>query len=305
MNILFTRSRQINRLLKKHLLVFALFLFVISPSIVYGQSPVGDTIRVLAIGNSFSEDAVEHYLHELADAAGKKILIGNLYIGGAPLSLHWKNIESNKDAYSYRKIAVDGNKTKTEGVSILKALQDEQWNYVSIQQASPLSGQFDTYLEPLTKIKHFLDSVNDTHVKYIWHQTWAYAPTSTHEGFSRYGKNQKRMYEMITKASAKAKKQFGFDLLIPSGTAIQNARATFLGDNITRDGYHLDLQIGRFIAACTWFESLFELEAPTERYHPADVSPEAAEVAKEAAHAAVNHPFKKTKIKVKSPLIEQ
>src|SRR5690606_30641988 len=121
--------------------------------------------------------------------------------------------------------------------------------------------------------------------------------------FAHYGKNQHRMYEMITRASAKAKKAFGFDLLIPSGTAIQNARATSLGDNLTRDGYHLDLQIGRFIAACTWFESLFRLEAPTERYHPADVSPEAAEIAKDAAHAAVRRPFKQTKIKVDSVIL--
>jgi len=41
-------------------------------------------LKVLAIGNSFSEDAVENYLFELAEAVGKKIIIGNLYIGGAP-----------------------------------------------------------------------------------------------------------------------------------------------------------------------------------------------------------------------------
>lgn len=272
---------------------------------VYGQSAAVDTLRILAIGNSFSQDAVEQYLHELADVAGKKILIGNLYIGGAPLSLHWENIQNNKNAYSYRKIAVDGNKTTTNNVSILTALRDEHWDYVSIQQASPLSGKFDTFIEPLTGVKHFLDSINDPHIKYIWHQTWAYAPHSTQEGFANYGNKQQQMYKEIMKASARAKKRFSFELLIPSGTAIQNARSTFLGNNLTRDGYHLDLQIGRFIAACTWFESLFGQEAPTELYHPEKVSPEAAEIAKQAAHAAVRKPFKLTKIKVsESSLLE-
>ncbi|GAA4792115.1 DUF4886 domain-containing protein [Olivibacter ginsenosidimutans] len=274
---------------------------------VYGQSTAGDTLRVLAIGNSFSEDALEQYLHELADAAGKKILIGNLYIGGAPLSLHWENIQGNKNAYSYRKIAVDGSKSTTANISILTALQNEPWDYISIQQASPLSGQYETYTEPLTGIKHFLDSVDAPGVKYIWHQTWAYAPNSTHPGFANYGKDQQQMYKNIMKASAQAKKRFHFDVLVPSGTAIQNARTTFLGDNLTRDGYHLNLQIGRFIAACTWFESLFREEAPTERYRPEKVSAEAAEIAKQAAHAAVRHPFKTTKIKVdkQEPVIEQ
>jgi len=41
-------------------------------------------LKILAIGNSFSEDAVENYLFELAEAAGKKIIIGNLYIGVLP-----------------------------------------------------------------------------------------------------------------------------------------------------------------------------------------------------------------------------
>ena len=290
---------------KKPLFFFILFFLAAPLSLVYGQSATGDTLRVLAIGNSFSQDAVEQYLHELADAVGKHIVIGNLYIGGAPLSLHWKNIQENKNAYSYRKITADGNKTTTADVSILTALKNEKWDYVSIQQASPLSGKFDTYIKPLTGIKHFLDSVGGTDVQYIWHQTWAYAPNSTHSGFANYGKNQQQMYKKIMEASSKAKKQFNFDLVVPSGTAIQNARGTFLGDNLTRDGYHLDLHIGRFIAACTWFESLFGEQAPTESYHPEKVSPEAAEVAKKAAHAAVRRPFKVTKIKVLEPALAQ
>ena len=45
---------------------------------------------------------------------------------------------------------------------------------------------------------------------------------------------------------------------IPSGTAIQDLRATELCDSLdlTRDGYHLSLKAGRYTAACTWFQSL-------------------------------------------------
>src|SRR3546814_10463706 len=62
-----------------------------------------DTLRVLAIGNSFSQDAVEQYLYELAAAADKPIIIANMYIGGAPLSLHWENADADKAAYRDRK----------------------------------------------------------------------------------------------------------------------------------------------------------------------------------------------------------
>lgn len=38
-------------------------------------------------------------------------------------------------------------------------------------------------------------------------------------------------------------------MIIPTGTAIQNARTSFVGDHMNRDGYHLDLKIGRYTAA--------------------------------------------------------
>ncbi len=31
-------------------------------------------------------------------------------------------------------------------------------------------------------------------------------------------------------------------MIIPTGTAIQNARTSFVGDHMNRDGYHLDLK---------------------------------------------------------------
>lgn len=255
-----------------------------------------DTLKVLAIGNSFSEDAVEQYLHELAEAAGKPIIIANMYIGGAPLSLHWENAQQDKAAYSYRKIGIDGKKATEEGVSIRKALNDEDWDYVSLQQASPFSGRFDSYVEPLTALHRYIDSVTAGSVKHIWHQTWAYAPNSTHEGFANYNRSQDEMYQAIMDASERAGKLVRIDLLIPSGTAIQNARNTFLGDDLTRDGYHLDLRIGRFIAACTWFESLFGEQAPVADYRPEGVSAAQAKVAGRAAHGAVGQPFSVTRL---------
>ena len=63
------------------------------------------TIKILAIGNSFSADAVEQELYGLFEAAGQKVIIGNLYIGGCPLEKHAANAASDAAAYSYRKIS--------------------------------------------------------------------------------------------------------------------------------------------------------------------------------------------------------
>src|SRR5690606_17939187 len=80
------------------------------------------SIRILAIGNSFSEDALEEHLYGLFDAAGITVTIGNLYIGGASLIHHEENIQQNEGAYSFRKIDREGEKTTTAGYTIHRAL---------------------------------------------------------------------------------------------------------------------------------------------------------------------------------------
>ena len=37
---------------------------------------------------------------------------------------------------------------------------------------------------------------------------------------------------------------------------------------MNRDGYHLDLKIGRYTAACTWFERIFKHSAVGNAYAP-------------------------------------
>ena len=55
-------------------------------------------LRILAIGNSFSVDAMEH-LYAIAAAEGvEEILLGNLVIGGCSLETHVAKAQSDKDA---------------------------------------------------------------------------------------------------------------------------------------------------------------------------------------------------------------
>ena len=268
-----------------------------SQTINQTQPSKDSVIKILAIGNSFSDDAVEHYLFGLAKAGGYKVIIGNLYIGGAPLELHVKNAQENKSVYSYRKIDVDGKKTQTPNTTIATALADENWNYVSFQQASPKSGLFETYVEPLPILfKYVKEKATNPKVKYIWHQTWAYAQSYTHKGFASYQNNQMVMYNGIMDASQKVMKLLPFDILVPAGTAIQNAR-TKLGDVMTRDGYHLDLNIGRYTASSTWYETIFKQNVVGNSYKPEKVSDEEARVGQEAAHKAVVKPYRVSEIK--------
>lgn len=263
-----------------------------------GAAKKGDgVIRILAIGNSFSQDAVEQYLYELFDAAGIKVIIGNMYIGGCSLERHYNNSVSGKDAYAYRKI-VDGKRTNTPNTRLIDAVLDEPWDYISLQQASGKSGLYETYNPYLPSLISYLrENAPKKDFKLVWHQTWAYASDSDHRDFPKYGNSQMAMYEAIVSAARRALKDNDFDVLVPSGTAIQNARTSYVGDKFNRDGYHLELNYGRYTAACTWFEAISGKCVVGNSYAPDSVDEGKKAVAQNAAHYAVRHPYRVTVMK--------
>ena len=256
------------------------------------------TVRILAIGNSFSQDAVEQYLHELAEAEGISTIIGNMFIGGCSLERHVKNARDNAPAYAYRKIGTDGKKREKGKMSLETVLADEDWDYVSLQQASPFSGMYETYEASLPELIEYVKARLPKKTKLMLHQTWAYASTSRHSGFKNYNCNQLTMYQAIADAVKKAAKANKIKIVIPSGTAIQNARTSFIGDHLNRDGYHLDVKIGRYTAACTWFERIFKHNVVGNPYAPEGLDEARKTVAQKAAHAAVKHPYKVTELSI-------
>ena len=254
-------------------------------------------IKILAIGNSFSEDAIESYLYELATEKNIKVIIGNMYIGGASLELHKQNVERNIPAYEYRKIGLDGEKVVYKNVSLDLAIQDEYWDYISFQQVSQNSGQLETIKNSLPVVFNYVKSkAKNAGVKYVYHQTWAYAQNSTHSGFANYNNDQLEMYKAIVNVSKEVKNIVPVDIIVPAGTAIQNGRTSVVEDNFTRDGYHLVIPLGRYTAACTWFETIFNTSVVGMKYRPEGVSAFEASIAQNAAHLAVLKPFEVTEM---------
>lgn len=235
--------------MKKIVHFFALLLACVS---VHAQTP--DTLRVLCIGNSFSVDAVEQNLYELGASRGHILIIGNLYIGGCTLERHALNAAFGNRDYSYRKIGADGVKTVYPEYSLEDGLADERWDAVSFQQGSPRSGLVASYEPHLTTLIAYVRARTEPGVRLLLHQTWAYAKGSGNPNFDLYGYDQTAMYRGIMDASEKMASAHSM-VIIPCGTAIQNYRATWFRDNVTRDGYHLN-RTGRFIAASTWFGAL-------------------------------------------------
>ena len=254
-------------------------------------------IKILTIGNSFSEDAVEQHLHDIAKADGVKVIIGNMYIGGCSLERHLNNARDNKAAYKYRKIGLDGKKVETKSFALETALADEQWDYVSFQQNSGRSGLYDTWMASLPQLMKYVRTKVSKKAKMVIHQTWAYDKTSKHKDFKNYNNDQDLMFNSILDAVNRVAKELGVKVIVPSGTAVQNARTTPLGECITRDGYHLHKTYGRYVAACTWFEKIFKKNVVGNTYLPQNMTPEQQIAAQKSAHAAVKKPKKVQTIK--------
>ena len=282
-----------NESTKRALLV--IMFFIVFGGILHAQTK---TIKILAIGNSFSEDAIENYLYELGAAENINFIIGNAYIGGCSLERHYYNSQSNEAAYAFRKI-VKGVKSTHPERTLESCITDESWDYISVQQVSGNSGIYYTYFPYLTELLAYVKGkATNKNVKYMLHRTWAYAQTSTHGDFVKYDKNQEMMYSAIVDATNKVKADvIDISFIIPAGTAIQNGRSSPIADNFCRDGYHLDLNIGRYTAACTWFEKITGIIVVGNAAIPANISVFEAKVAQNAAHFAVLKPNEVTSMK--------
>lgn len=259
-----------------------------------------DKISILSIGNSFSVDGMQ-YIYQIAEDLGvKEITLGNLFIGGCSLETHLSNAKNDSAAYTYfeNNANTNGVWKSTSNVEISTAVTSREWDYVLFQQASGYSGVSDTYddLEPLIEIVKPLCPKST----FGWHMTWAYQNDSTHSQFSTYDNNQATMYSSIVEAvKKKVLTNKNIAIVIPCGTAIQNARTSVLGDTLTRDGFHLSFGVGRYIASLTYVATLTKLDISNVKYVPDNVTEQEKSIAIESVKNALSSSFKVTKSSIK------
>lgn len=242
-------------------------------------------IKVLAIGNSFSEDATVQYLYQLAEAQGDSLVIGHAYIGGCSLERHLNNLQQTKYEYLYQK-TVGGIRTDEHEQELRRIILDEPWDIITLQQVSQLSGVAESYatLPDLKRAVKLL--ATNPNVQFMWHMTWAYAKSFRNERFKVYGNNQQKMYAAILGCVKTEVPKALIKTIIPSGTAIQLARYR-MGDILNRDGFHLSYTLGRYTAACTWCEVLTGRNVDGNPFWPETITIEEAQYCQQAAHEAV------------------
>lgn len=199
-------------------------------------------MNILCIGNSFSVD-IATYVHQIAKASGHDINIYVLYIGGCPIDLHYKNFLSGEKAYNFYE-----NGQEIAWFSILEGLQYKKYDYITFQQRSYDSGDAKTFFPELTKLMEGVRKYSDA--TFILHKTWSYAKNYTHDKYGSNPLDQEAMTKDIENAYEEVSKISGIKYIIPSGTAITEARKVF-GDNLNRDGFHLN-ERARTLTGILW-----------------------------------------------------
>ncbi len=254
------------------------------------------TLSLLAIGNSFSVDGLQYFWNIARSLGISKVVLGNLYIGGCSLATHYTNAKNDSASYTYY-YNDNGTWKTTSSYKMSTALKARSWDYVSMQQNSGNSGLESTYNSNLTNlITYVKGKLTNSKTKLVWHMTWAYQKDSTHSSFSNYNKNQTTMYNgIVTAVTNKILTNSNFDRVIPNGTAVQNMRSSYVGDTLTRDGYHMSYDQGRFLVALMFVKSITGLDVAKNTYLPSGVSDTYAYVAVNAVNKAYSAPLKISK----------
>lgn len=248
-------------------------------------------LRTLSIGNSFSQDACR-YLHQISASMGIDWECVNLYIGGCSLETHAANLASGAEAYS---LEINGAAVGRM-VSVNDMLKDGAYDIVTLQQASHFSGKLQTYFPYIETLAAAVRAAQPD-AKLMVHETWAYETDSTHGAFPDYGRDQRRMYELLHNAYSHAAKEIGADL-IPVGDVVQGLREDLPefdyangGASLNRDGFHLSIPVGRCLAAYVWIETICGADVRKASYIPEDADEDAVRllrIVREYAHNYVN-----------------
>ena len=250
------------------------------------------SVKILGIGNSFSVDGMEYVYNILHNLGVEDIELGNLYIGGCSLATHCNNLRGDLPAYEYWENDAGAWRT-TPDYKMGDAIESKEWDFIFTQQYSGHSGMAETYSD-LDELMAYVKEKQKGNPQYAWQMTWSYAKDATHPAFVDYDNNQDKMYESIVNAVQTKILPRGNMKVIPSGTAIQNARAV-MGDVLNRDGFHLDYAIGRYIAGLCFVKALVGLDIDNVTYAPDGVDDEKRKLAIMVANAACEKPFEVTK----------
>lgn len=263
----------------------------------------GETLRLFAVGNSFSQNATT-FLPQLAKAGGHELVFGTAQTGGCSLERHWKAIEADLANPDCKEAKIYGGKSLKEIIS------KGRWDVVTMQQYSLLSSDLETYRPFAEKLHAHLKTLQPG-AEIIVHQTWAYRSDASRFGQVSAGKHAADQREMWERSRA-AYRRIASDLgsrVIPVGDAFwrlsSDPKWGYKPDavydfqkpifpilpgqenslhvgyrwsadkKLTKDANHANVA-GQYLGGLVWYGFLFHESPENLAFVPAGLSPEFA-----------------------------
>ena len=292
-------------------LTVSLILSISLISQATAQTKDDGTLRILAIGNSFSDDGTEYLPALLENLNVENVEVARLYVGGCTLEQHVNFYDNSEAAYKFYRSKAGENKwvENPEKVTMQYALAMGEWDIITMQQASGFSGMYDSYTPYLGRLIEAVKKAQPQ-AELVWHMTWSYSSDSNHKHYKHYDNDQQQMNSAIDNCLHTLLAEFDeIERIVPSGTAVKSLRKSAINNypkDLTRDGFHMGHGAGRYALACTWYETLVEpytgksMMGNTLRVCGGlvSVSDIVALYCQKAAKKAAKHPFKVSNIKV-------
>lgn len=214
-------------------------------------------LDVLFIGNSFSLDTSAALPELFRSMNINNVNVYVLYRGGCSMKQHYESFKNEEKVYDFYRYNQSGEQVLERGVTIGDVMQRYDYDVVVFQQYSLESGDYTTYEPYLSRL---IQAYNITKLAarttFAFNETWAYS--STNKNIAKY-KTPTQMWKNICASVKKMKAASGIDIVIPCGTAVQNARNVGIlnvDNELTRDGTHINYYSGRYLLACTFFETI-------------------------------------------------
>ena len=260
----------------------------------------GKTLKVLSVGNSFARNATK-VLFQIAKAEGvEEIVLGNLHIGGCPISRHYELSQSGAPEYSYYKNTT-GTWEMTANVAMKTALLDEDWDYITITSTPGQEGNpkfYEGCLDGLIAYLRANKTNPDAPIGY--HMTWAFPNGSPSSVLGLHKQSRTVMFnDIVDTTQNHIMKKYDLDFLLASGTAVENARSV-LGQVFTlTDGYHMNTY-GEYVTGYMYFAAITGKPLTELKYKPNYITPTSRVTIARAVNAALHDPFAATDLRTQT-----
>lgn len=255
------------------------------------------TLKILFIGNSFAVDTMEHAAHIAHSLGVSKVKFATLYLGGCSIDMHYQH--AIEDVAAYTCYVNEGNGwVSIPEYKISDAVKSDVWDWIAIQHGTKGNARYTSCecYENLAPLVDYLKALAPSHTKIAFNLAWLGESTRQHHEIISYSGNMALMREKLVEVTqAMVLTNPKIDLIVPTGTAIENARTSKIG-LLTRDCYHLSVDKGRFIAGLAFISTITGIDAEKIAWAPDNVDEYAVKVAVEAVKSAQKYPFLITKV---------